>query len=86
LADYTPRRNGLMALYIGNYDNAIKYLTEAYKSVPKDPLVLYNLSLAYSKKEDFITALTLINKCLIANPNYPDANNLKRQILNQLKK
>jgi lysophospholipase L1-like esterase len=85
LADYTPKRNGLMALYIGNFDNATRHLTEAYNANPKDPLVLYNLSLAYSKKKDLKTALTLINKCLIANPNYPEANNLKQQILNQLK-
>jgi len=85
LADYTPRRNGLIALYIGNYDNAIKYLTEAYKSEAKDPLVLYSLSLAYSKKKEFNTALTLINKCLTMNPDYLGANNLKRQILDELK-
>ena len=74
-----------MALYIGNYDNAIRYLDEAYKSDPMDPLVLYNLSLAYVQKRDFKTALTLIKKCIVANPNYPDANNLKQQILDQLK-
>ncbi len=85
LADYTPKRNGLLALYIGNFDNAIKYLTETNKSNPNDPLVLYNLSLAYSKKNDFNKALTLINECLNVNPNYPEANNLRRQILNQLK-
>ena len=85
LADYTPKRNGLMALYIGNFDNAIRHLTEAYKSSPEDPIVLYNLSLAYSKKKDFETALTFINQCLIVNPKYPEANNLKQQILNQLK-
>ena len=85
LADYTPKRDGLMALYAGSFDNAIKYLTEAYKSNPKDPLILYNLSLAYSKKKDFKPALTLINKCLIVNPDYPGANNLKLHIVNQLK-
>jgi lysophospholipase L1-like esterase len=85
LTDYTPKRNGLMALYIGNFDNAIRHLTKAYKSNPKDPLVLYNLSLAYSKKKDFKTALTMINECLKANSNYPDADNLKQQILNQIK-
>ena len=85
LADYTPKRNGILALYLGNFDNAIRHLTQAYNSDPKDLLVLYNLSLAYSKKKDFRTALTLINKCLIANPNYQEANNLKQQILYQLK-
>ena len=85
LKDYTPKRNGLMALYIGNFDNAIRHLTEAYKTGPEDPIVLYNLSLAYSKKKDFKTALTVINQCLTAKQNYPEANNLKQQILNQLK-
>ena len=84
-ADYTPKRNGLLALYIGKFDNAIKYLTEAYKSNPKDPLVLYNLSLAYSKKNNFKLALELINKCLVVKPHYPEASNLKQQILNRLK-
>ncbi|MGE5861926.1 MAG: GDSL-type esterase/lipase family protein, partial [Ignavibacteria bacterium] len=85
LADYTPKRNGLLALYIGNFDNAIRHLTEAYKSNPKDTAVLYNLSLAYSKKKDLKTALTFINKCLSVNPNYPEANYLNQHILNQLK-
>ncbi|MGE5810769.1 MAG: tetratricopeptide repeat protein, partial [Ignavibacteria bacterium] len=85
LADYTPKRNGLMALYIGNFDNAIRHLNQAYKLNPKDPLVLYNLSLAYSEKKDFKTALAIINECLIENPIYPEANNLKQEILNQVK-
>jgi len=85
LADYTPKRNGLMALYIGNFDNAIRHLTEAYNLNSRDPFVLYNLSLAYSKKKDFKTALTKINECLSAKPNYPEAYNLKRQIVSALK-
>ena len=85
LADYTPKRNGLLALYIGNFDNAIRHLTQAYKSDPRDTIVLNNLSLAYFKKKDFKTALAFINECLKVNPNYPEANNLKQHILNQLK-
>jgi lysophospholipase L1-like esterase len=85
LADYTPTRKGLMALYIGKFDNAIKYLTEANSSDPKNPTVLYNLSLAYSKKKDFKRALAIINKCLVVKPHYLEAVNLKQQILNKLK-
>jgi len=85
LADYTIKRVGLIALYGGSLDEAIKYLNDAYKSNPKDPLILYNLSLAYSKKKDFKTAFEIINKCLFVNSNYTEANNLKKQILNQLK-
>ncbi|MGD8779036.1 MAG: GDSL-type esterase/lipase family protein [Ignavibacteria bacterium] len=84
LEDYTSRRVGIIQLYRGEFDDAIKYLTEAYNSNPKNPLVLYNLSLAYSKKKDFKTALSLIDKCLILNPDYPDANELKQQILKLL--
>ncbi len=85
LADYTPKRKGLTALYIGNFANAIKYLTEAAKSNPNDPAVLYNLSLAYSKNNDYKEALAVINKCLILNSKYGEASELKRQILNHLK-
>ena len=85
LKDYTPKRNGLMALYIGNFDNAIRHLTEAYKLNPNDPVVLYNLSLAYSVKKDYQLALKLINECLVADSNCPEADNLKQRIMNQLK-
>jgi tetratricopeptide (TPR) repeat protein len=82
LSDYTPKRVGIIQLNMGKYDDAIKYLTEAYKSTPHDPTVLYNLSLAYSKRNDFKPALAIINECLSADSNYPGAKELKRQILN----
>jgi lysophospholipase L1-like esterase len=82
LSDYTSKRVGLIQLHMGDYDDAIKYLTEAYKSAPHDPTVLYSLSLAYSKKNDFKRALTIIDECLIADPHYPGVKDLKRQILN----
>lgn len=86
MADYNSKRVGIIQLHRGLYDDAIKYLTEANKLNPEDPLVMYNLSLAYSKKEDFNTALTIINECLIVNPKYPEAINLKQQMLSELKK
>lgn len=85
LSDYTAKRVGIIQLYREKFDDAIKYLNEAYNSNPKDPQVLYNLSLAFSKKKDLKTAQTIINKCLNVNPNYPGANNLKRQISDRLK-
>jgi tetratricopeptide (TPR) repeat protein len=81
LADYTSKRVGIIQLHRGKFDEAIKYLTQTYNENPNDPLVLYNLSLAYSKKEDFKTALAMINECLIVNPNYPEANKLKQEIM-----
>jgi len=84
MSDYTPTRVGMIQLNMGKYDDAIKYLTEAYKSTPHDPTVLYNLSLAYSKRKDFKRALTIINECLIADSKYPGVKDLKHQILNHL--
>jgi lysophospholipase L1-like esterase len=84
LTDYTSKRVGIIQLCRGEYDDAIKYLTEAHKSSPHDPTVLYNLALAYSKRNDFKTALAIINECLIADSNYPGAKDLKHQILNHL--
>jgi len=84
LSDYTSKRVGIIQLNMGEYDDAIKYLTEAYTSTPHDPTVSYNLSLAYSKKKDFNAALDMINKCLVVNPNYSEANTLKQQILSAL--
>ncbi len=81
MSDYTSKRVGIIQLYRGKYDDAVKELTEACNSNRKDPTVLYNLSLAYSKMKDFKAALDIINKCLAMNPNYPEANILKGQIL-----
>jgi len=85
LSDYTPKRIGIIQLKRAQYDDAIKYLTEASKADPHDPTVLYNLSLAYSKKGNFNSALEIITKCLTVKPNYPEAKNLKRQIAGGLK-
>ena len=85
LSDYTSKRIGIIQLYRGQYDDAIKYLTEAYKSDHNDPLVLYNLALVYSKKKKFELALEIVNRCLTVKPKYPEANILKRQIVSALK-
>ena len=85
LTDYTSKRVGIIQVKRGQHDDAIKYLTEAYSSNPNDPTVLYNLSLAYSKKGNFNLALEIITKCLTVKPNYPEANNLKGEIVRGIK-
>ncbi len=85
MSDYTSERVGIIQLYRGKYDDAVKYLTEALNSNPKDPAVLYHLSQAYLKEKDFKSALEIIERCLILKPNYPGANDLRRQIMNTLK-
>jgi lysophospholipase L1-like esterase len=85
LSDYTSKRLGIIQLYRGKYDDAVKQLTEAYNGNPKDPSVSYYLALAYFQTKDFKAALAKIQECLLVKLNYPEANNLKQQILSALK-
>jgi tetratricopeptide (TPR) repeat protein len=85
LSDYTSKRLGIIQLYRGKYDDAVKQLTEAYQLNPKDPSVSYNLALAYFQTKEYKAALTMIQECLLVQPSYPEANNLKRQIVRALK-
>ncbi len=80
LNDYIPRRNGLMALYIGNYGNAIRYLKLAAESEPDNSVILYNLALAFYKKNNFDSATVYLNKCLMLNPHNKEAMELKKLI------
>ncbi|MGK9367806.1 GDSL-type esterase/lipase family protein [Melioribacter sp. Ez-97] len=85
LNDYTPSRNGLMALYIGNYRNAIKYLKQAYKSNPGDANLSYNLAYAYYKNNELDSSLVYLNKSLALTPGFKDAMKLRAVIHRQLK-
>lgn len=82
--DFTPKRVGIISLYNKKYDDAVKYLSKSYQSNSKDTLVLYNLAVAYSRTGDFESALNTIIECLSINPDYPDANNLKQQLINTI--
>lgn len=86
LNDYTPRRNGLMALYIGNYRNAIKYLRQAYLSAPDDAGLLYNLAYAFYKNNELDSANVYLNRSLALVPGDKDAIQLKTEIGKKLKK
>jgi tetratricopeptide (TPR) repeat protein len=86
LSDYSSKRVGIIELHIGKYDDAVKHLSEAYNTDPKDPQILYNLSLLYFKKNDLKAAGTYINKCLDIDQNYPNAKDLKLEIKNESSK
>ncbi len=79
-ADYTTKRLGIIGFYRGNYDVAVKYLTEVNKSNPRDVLVLYYLADAYFMKKNYDEALKTINKCLMYKPRDPNAGSLKKKI------
>jgi tetratricopeptide (TPR) repeat protein len=84
LDDFTAKRAGLLALYNENTDDAIALLRNAYKQSPNDPLILYSLSLAFTKKKEYKISLDLIDTCLKINQNYPEAKALRKQILSHL--
>lgn len=84
-ADYTTKRLGIIEVYRGNYDVAVKYLTEVSKSHPEDALVLYYLAEAYLQKKNFNLALRTVNHCLELEPSNPEVKNLKKKVLNNIK-
>ena len=85
-SDYSAKWIGNIALYKGDLDVAILYLNKSQQLNSRDAQVLYNLAGAYSKKKDYQSALNTINACLSVNPNYPQADNLKQQLVQAVKK
>ena len=79
--DYSAKWLGNIALFKGNHDEAIKYLTKSYELNSTDAQVLYNLAGAYYQKKLYDAALNTINKCLSIDSNYPQANILKQQLI-----
>ena len=85
-SDYSAKWIGNIALYKGDLDVAILYLNRSQQLNSRDAQVLYNLAGAYSKKKEYQLALNSINACLSLNPNYPQADNLKQQLIQAVKK
>ncbi|PIQ09240.1 MAG: hypothetical protein COW71_07680 [Ignavibacteriales bacterium CG18_big_fil_WC_8_21_14_2_50_31_20] len=72
---------GIIELSKQNIENAIKYLNQSLKYNSQDAQVYYNLAGAYSLKQDYKSSLSAVNSCLLVNPKYSGANNLKKQLL-----
>lgn len=84
--DYSTKWIGTIALFKGNNDRAIEYLSKSYDLNNKDVQVLYNLAGAYIKKENYSAAVELLRDCLKLNPKYVQASNLMQQILPLVKR
>jgi tetratricopeptide (TPR) repeat protein len=80
-SDYSAKWMGNIALFKGDIDGAINYLNKSIQLNSKDAQIFYNLAGAYIKKKDYNSALNNINSCLALNPNYPNANNLRLQLI-----
>ncbi|MCB9205975.1 MAG: tetratricopeptide repeat protein [Ignavibacteriales bacterium] len=82
---YFTKWLGIINLSMGRIDSAINYLEKSMKFSANDPQVLYNLSGAYVNKKNYRLALEVLEKCLVINPNYTEAKNLKVQLLQAIK-
>ena len=80
-SDYSAKWIGNIALFKGDIDEAINYLNKSAQLNSKDAQVLYNLAGAYTQKKNYVSAINSIDRCLSIDPNYPQANYLKQQLL-----
>jgi tetratricopeptide (TPR) repeat protein len=72
---------GIIDLSKEKADQALKYLNESTLFDANDPQVLYNLAGAYVYKKDYSKALEIVNRCIGINPSFPDAKQLRAQLL-----
>jgi tetratricopeptide (TPR) repeat protein len=77
---------GIIDLSKGKNETAIKFLEESLKFDRKDPQVLFNLSGAYSRIKEYKKALEIVNRCLIADPKFSGAADLKKQLEQMVRK
>ena len=76
---------GIIDLLNNKVEPAIGYLSQSLNYNASDSQVLYNLSGAYSMKKDYQTALQIVNRCLEIEPNYHQARDLQKQLINALR-
>jgi tetratricopeptide (TPR) repeat protein len=75
---------GNINLNRGSIEESIKYFLESIKYDNSDAQVFYNLAGAYIKKEDYNNAFNFIDKCISLKPEFPNAQNIKKQLTNIL--
>ncbi len=75
---------GVIELLKNNTEAAISFLSESLKYNSSDAQVLYNLAGAYTIINDYETALQLVKNCLIIDPNYNQAIDLRNQLVNAI--
>lgn len=71
---------GIIALSKNEVDKSLFYLNKSLDIVSNDAQVLYNLAGALLKKGMYKEASSTIQKCLRVNSSYPQAQNLRAQL------
>ncbi len=76
---------GILNLKKGKNGAAVYYLKKSLEYDNRDAQVYYNLAGAYLPQKRYAEALSEVNKALRVKPNYPQAENLKKQLESVLK-
>jgi len=77
---YPSKWLGIIDLSKNRIETAIMYLEESLKFDRSDPQVLYNISGAYSFKQEYQKALEAIKRCLAIDHDFPNAVELRDQL------
>lgn len=75
----------IIVLAKGNAPQSIPFFEQAYEKEPNDTQMLYNYAGALMIQKNNLKALEIIEACLKIDPNFPDAESVKSQILASLK-
>ena len=71
---------GIIDLSQGFVDDAITYLNTSLKYDNRDAQTYFNITGAYAQKKEFNKALESINKCLLINPEFQRAEQIRQQL------
>ncbi len=78
---YAAKWLGIIHLSRGEVTESITMLEESLRSGRTDPQTLYNLAGAYALAKDFIKARPLIEECLKIDSEFPQAAELRQQLI-----
>ena len=71
---------GQILLGQNQVSHALTHLEEAYKKLPSDPQLLYNLAGAYTLDRQYYKAKGILDKLLYVSPDFPGAQILNAQV------
>ena len=78
--DFSTKWLGNINLSKNKIPEALKYLSESISLNPRDAQVYYNFAIANIKLRNFDAAVSSIQNCLKLKPDYPNAQQLLKQL------
>lgn len=84
-SDFSAKWVAIIMLSENKIDGAGYYFKKSYERNPKDAQLLFNYAGYYIKKKEVKFAVALLEECIIAQPNFPGAVELRSQLLRTIK-